>query len=275
MNEKLIFAYDLDGTLMFNGNEMNSETINALEKVNNQGYINVVATGRALARALPILDLVKGIDYFICSNGTIIYDVKKKKTIILGQVDKDIFYDVFPYALKHNLIMRMDSITGSIDWMKNKQSPDWMKDEEVMDMSSINLLDDEEFKNEALDPNKTWIQVALRSSKNEAQCHTNFFANLYNNKYSVTLTNGRYTDINPFGYTKWTGIQSLLSILKLEDYKIISFGDSGNDVEMLQKANFGFAMANASAEAKEAADEVIGYNTSNTIANKILSLIKR
>ena len=48
--------------------------------------------------------------------------------------------------------------------------------------------------------------------------------------------------------------------------EILAFGDSYNDIDMLQYAGMGVAMANAPEDIKKAADFVTGTNTENGVA---------
>lgn len=47
------------------------------------------------------------------------------------------------------------------------------------------------------------------------------------------------------GVHKANGLRILQQRWGIEDHEVVAFGDSGNDIEMLQHAGFGFAMANA------------------------------
>lgn len=76
--KKKIFSYDLDGTLLMSNNKVHPVTKKAFHDVHKKGGINILNTGRGLLKVLPLLDEFDGIDYFICSNGALIYDVKTK-----------------------------------------------------------------------------------------------------------------------------------------------------------------------------------------------------
>nr|WP_308435868.1 HAD hydrolase family protein [Mycoplasmopsis bovis] len=66
----------------------------------------------------------------------------------------------------------------------------------------------------------------------------NTLMDLYKDKYSVYLTNRIYTDVNPLGISKWNGLKEFMRIYNMQDCIIYAFGDSSNDVEMLQNAHF-------------------------------------
>lgn len=55
------------------------------------------------------------------------------------------------------------------------------------------------------------------------------------------------------GNHKANGLRKIQQIYDIRDEEVLTFGDSGNDLEMLRYAGYGFAMENASAPAKAAA----------------------
>lgn len=65
-----------------------------------------------------------------------------------------------------------------------------------------------------------------------------------------------FTDANPEGISKVTGIHALMQHYGLEPTAYMAFGDSVNDLEMLQDAECGIAMGNAAEEIKNVADAV-------------------
>ncbi|WP_163276884.1 HAD hydrolase family protein, partial [Klebsiella aerogenes] len=55
------------------------------------------------------------------------------------------------------------------------------------------------------------------------------------------------------GVHKANGLRILQERWGIENHEVVAFGDSGNDIEMLQHAGFGYAMANAAAPVKAVA----------------------
>lgn len=99
----------------------------------------------------------------------------------------------------------------------------------------------------------------------------------YSEKYShladVHIAGEVYLDINPLATSKLTGIEDLGKYIGLTAEDFVSFGDSGNDLQMLEGSGIGICMGNGTAQAKEAADYVIGDNNSDAIAKAIRELI--
>ena len=61
----------------------------------------------------------------------------------------------------------------------------------------------------------------------------------------------------PKGSGKYDGARRLAKEYGISEDEMICIGDSGNDIDMLEKCNFSIAVKNAEEEAKKAAKEVI------------------
>ncbi len=73
--------------------------------------------------------------------------------------------------------------------------------------------------------------------------------------------------------TKATALRLLAEDLGVDTADVACFGDNHNDRSMLMWAGRGYAMANATDDAKAAADEVIGLNDEDGLAVKIEELL--
>ena len=71
------------------------------------------------------------------------------------------------------------------------------------------------------------------------------------------------------GINKAHGIQFLKERWQIKDGETMAFGDSGNDQEMLEEAEYSFAMANAKESVKEVSDYVIGSNNDQAVLDAI------
>ncbi len=73
--------------------------------------------------------------------------------------------------------------------------------------------------------------------------------------------------------TKGMAVQELSEDLGIDQSEVASFGDNHNDVSMLAWAGRGYAMGNATVDAKDAADFVIGTNGQDALATQVRALI--
>ncbi|MCH3905091.1 MAG: HAD family hydrolase [Lactobacillus sp.] len=81
-------------------------------------------------------------------------------------------------------------------------------------------------------------------------------------------------DISPLGMNKVRGLEYFNEQFGIDPAEMVAFGDSGNDVKMLQYAGIGYATGTAMDEAKEAADEVSGSSSESAVQKQILALLE-
>lgn len=77
------------------------------------------------------------------------------------------------------------------------------------------------------------------------------------------------------GVTKATGLTQLAAQHGIRPAEVVAVGDMPNDVPMLQWAGRSYAVANAHAAAKAAADAVVSSNDDDAVAELIESLLRR
>ncbi|QZE12132.1 HAD family hydrolase [Mycoplasma sp. Ms02] len=275
---KYIFAYDLDGTLLTKQGNVHPKTMEQLEKVAQKGFYNTVATGRCLPKVLPLLeeDILNHFDYLVCSNGAVIYDVKNKVTKVLGNVDTRAFDVMKTAAQKHNLIFNLDteSYTGTyVQGSKTNELPEWILQSAVMDLNLAKFADLDELERVTFDPENKVVQMALRCPIEKAQEIWQEVKVQLDQDHEVFLTNSVYVDVNPKGISKYQGIEEVIKMAGLSDNNLVAFGDSGNDIEMLKHAKYGFAMGNATQPAKDAAYGVVGDHNEGSIGIKIEEIL--
>ena len=94
-----IITIDLDGTLLNSRGEISSENRNAIKKAKEQGIEVVLASGRVSDSVLNIAKDIGADKYFICGNGSMIYDMQKDKVIYENFINKSkiVFIIIFTH----------------------------------------------------------------------------------------------------------------------------------------------------------------------------------
>ncbi|MBZ2399666.1 Cof-type HAD-IIB family hydrolase [Erwinia amylovora] len=80
-----------------------------------------------------------------------------------------------------------------------------------------------------------------------------------------------FVDLIIPGVHKAHGLSLLQKQWQIADHEVVAIGDSGNDIEMLAHAGYGFAMANA----QPAVKQVAGYHTDSNNHQGALNVIER
>lgn len=271
-----IFAFDLDGTLLNSENYVNEYTNEVLKKISDQGDKIVIATGRGLQKVKPILDRFSAIDYAVCSNGAVIYDVKKDSYEVLSTLDvKDLPF-MFSIQDKYDLPLVIDSPQRDATTIKGDKGkfPDWAYGGNGVMENDLSIFSDRVETTEYFNKNSTEIvKYAFRMPQELTQeVYEQVVAATKN--VVVYITNRVYVDVNPAGTSKYLGIRHIVDNFNLTLESLVAFGDSDNDLEMVQHAHVGVAMGNGTDNVKEVADIVIGHHNSDAIGKLLEAYIE-
>ena len=101
------------------------------------------------------------------------------------------------------------------------------------------------------------------------------FAQELDGKAEYLRTNIHHLEIMPKGVSKASGLEVLTKMLGITMREILAFGDFDNDAEMLKAVGFGAAVANATDNVKQNANQVIGSCSDNGPAVFLNELIQK
>ncbi len=280
-----LIVSDMDGTLLNDSMEISSENIAAIKKVQAAGLEFVVATGRSIEEAQPILQAAGIKCRYITSNGAQIFDengqniftvgIEKKKLALTmsilrhHQIYFELFTDRGGYTENIN-----DRIASVAHWLKST-SPNLSEAEAIeiaeshMATLPINFVAD--FKEVLENPEVTVLKIfamgqiddpALLLAKEELSQITNL---------SVTSSGANNIEVNHESAQKGRSLQKVTELLNLPLSNVAALGDNFNDMSMIEAAGVGIAMANAEAEVKAIAK----YETVTNIDNGVAYAIDR
>ncbi|WP_412031471.1 Cof-type HAD-IIB family hydrolase [Metamycoplasma buccale] len=266
-----LITFDLDGTLLKSNQTLSKKIIEKLLELQKQGHKIAFVTGRGYKNTEIFYKYFKP-DFAVLNNGADIYNlitnevfipyslsIKEtemaneiaKKEFALFSISTNLnFYAIMEYCKNENFLTAEDKKYFSL-------SKHYSFSEAINDITS---------KQEII------LQIALRQTeeniKNIAKKYDNLFPDL-----SKRITSRVFWDLNGPHISKYTGIEKILNILNITNENLISFGDSNNDIPMLEKAKYSFAMQNATTEVKKIVSEILdGDCNSDAIYNKILEL---
>lgn len=274
--KKYIFATDVDGTLLMDNGQVHPETYDAFKKASNLGHTIVIATGRALVRTLPLLKKLPFVDYFVCNNGSLIYDVKNNKTVFLKTVNPQHYLKMVEFVKENKDKNVAFKLHTDKDWIGTIASCDVIDKPTFLDEELDAKIKDYISKNDnkQILPNQYPTQMSINANEKFCEKHYNDFKNWFGHDSEVFLTNSIFLDVNPKGTSKWTSLVELGKMLNIDKESIVTFGDSGNDLEMLIKANEnGWAMGNSKPDLLKFIKPKIGTNNTNAIAIVILNYL--
>lgn len=246
-----LVALDIDGTLVRHDGSLSPEVIRAVSATVAAGHRVVIATGRSVLGALPViraLGLEEG--QAICSNGAVTiavdeaapdgYRVLRAETFHPGPVLRRL-REAWPDAQ-----IAVEVLGRGFD-VCSDFGPGELEGE-------IRIVDSwEELAT------RPATRVTFRSPRGTAQDFVTLAQRLGMHGVSYAVGFTAWMDIAAAGVTKASGLERVRRHYRIAKEATLAVGDQRNDVEMLRWAAWGVAMGNAPQEVKAVADQVTGH----------------
>lgn len=248
----------MDGTLLTDDKRVTEATKEILREVKKQGVLLGIATGRAqflLERTLKEYQIDDLFDVAVGLNGVMIIDRNRKTVSYTHRLTSEMTRNIAKYAAKidANLI----GYTQTCLYAKY--------DDEQAKSSSKRLR----LPIQVYDFTKTdqqWDKLLVIRSHPFTTEEFAYLQAMDNDQYHGFETDRNCFEVVDARISKATGIQALCEQLHLSVDEVLAFGDSGNDVEMLQMCGIGVCMGNGNEQAKQVADAVTLSNEEDGIA---------
>ncbi len=266
MQIKLI-ALDMDGTTLNEHHEVSTITKTAIEQAIAQNVEVIISTGRTGIELKPIFDKFTNIRYFICGNGSKIYDREKninvyenmlpfkESSTIMRQLVK---YDVVPEVYANERIYTDQYYYDHVDDYINPT----LKSLILRSRTPVENIHD--FLLQHQKPIEK-INIFYKDIENKNKVHK-----LCTNM-EVTLTSSldQNIEINSKTASKGNALQHLCQKMNIASTDVMAIGDASNDISMLKYAGFSVAMGNAIPEVKEISKFTTLSNIENGVAASI------
>lgn len=289
-------ALDLDRTTLDSQGHLSEENRTAIESAVADGVHVVVASGRSLDSLPAEITDIKGIRYAITSNGAAVYDLSERKCLRQFKMTPESAEDI----LRHTEPERMKVAYGEAAGMSEVEMSE-------IEISYEAFIDGRAFAESryVADPVRfgampqaiSYIQgtrmpvedmrTFIHVHKSELDCidlvvksedmKRKLWKNLRQNVRNVYITSSvrQLLEISHRDAGKESGAKFLLEYLGLAREELAAFGDGDNDSGLLKYAGIGFAVANASLECRDAADEIVASNDENGVAQGINKILRK
>lgn len=253
---KIVF-FDIDGTLVSKQNHIPESTKRAIKELKKRDILPVIATGRAPLLLEEVRQKLE-IDSYISMNGQLV--VLNGEVIFANPLPKEVVTRLTDEAAKQNngvmLCGSQDVYTNSLISLAKRSSVlSLLKGLTKLIPGKIQLKLLRRAMKKPPEPKdyagKDIYQVILEASPGEENHFENQFPEL-----TFTRSNSFSLDIIGKGISKASGIETFIEALGVKKEDTYAFGDSLNDLEMLQYVGVGVAMGNGLPEVKKVSDMV-------------------
>lgn len=242
---KHIFC-DLDGTLFNKG--ISDEDAKAIEEIEKEGVKFHIATGRVFKQAYNMVNSKFKLNgYYICENGSFIYDENKnlifKETIndylVKKLISKFKYDDAYMYLkYKGDMVIGVD------------------KKEIVREYSMKYIVDEGILEKETYDGLVGNVGI-LSGDKNLLKRIEYYYKSEFSDVCDIYMSSPITINILPNHVSKRHSIEKICQLHKINLDEVATMGDSPNDICMLKDLKYSFAMEGAVDEVKNEASYVM------------------
>lgn len=257
-----LIASDIDGTFFDDQHEYNHERFNQqLKLLHQQGVKFAIASGNYLGHLQRVVQY-SPVDAFVSENGAHI--VVDGEEAYASYLSKDTVNLIIEDLQKLGDNLKAFILSGE------KATYTEAKYESALDKYYIHnykLVDDVKKVNDGIFK----VNVSLNNDKlDEVEQRLN---DQFGGKVHATASGFGSIDIIAKEVNKSFGLQKLADHYGISLQDVVSFGDNGNDDEMLQESGLSYAMKNAKQSTKDAADKITELdNNHEGVLNTIDSL---
>lgn len=255
---KGVVFFDYDGTLVDESANISlptPSTLNALKKLQQNGYMVTLCTGRARCHVPSAINF--SFDCYITSNGA------------CAEINGEVI---------HNLCFEKKEIPLFESYFQKKGINYMLERYHTCDCHD---MEEYYFKNMVSFyklPTQSFVPIHEKSHENVNKIVIEFdskerfsdFSSVFKN-YTIIPQNYQHAlDIGKKGVTKSTGIQFILRYLNLDQKNTYAFGDGGNDIEMFQLVGTSIAMGTHTPALTPYASYITDNVADNGIKNALL-----
>ncbi|CAO1945917.1 unnamed protein product [Urochloa humidicola] len=267
---KYIFC-DMDGTLLNSKSQITARNAEALREARSRGVNIVIATGKARPAVIDVLSMadlsgktgiVSESSPGVFLQGLLVYGSEGRQ-IYKRNLDQEVCREALLYSLEHKIPLvafsqdhcysmfdhpLVDSLHYIYHEPKAKIVPSVDQLLGTAEIQKVLFLETPEGISSALRP--YWTKAI------EGRAH-------------VVQAQPDMLELVPPATSKGNGVQILLNHLSINPDEVMAIGDGENDIEMLQLASLGVALANGSEKTKAVANVIGATNDEDGVAQAI------
>lgn len=285
-----LIASDMDGTLLNNDLVVPEENINAIKEAQKAGIEFMIATGRGINEALPLLEKYHLHPAYITLNGAQVFDENEKVQVELP-LNLGISHQIISTLRKYKLYFEMVTNQGIFSNSKVQRinnianlitnlNPDtpfklaialssarlelmkiqYVKDyDELLARPAISI-----FKIIAFDSNHPNNLISVKEA----------LLNEFNSQIIITSSSKVNIEINDIHAQKGIALKKYADKKGISSNEIMTLGDNTNDTTMIQYAKYSVAMENAVDSIKKIANYITARNDQAGVARAIKKAIQ-
>ena len=248
-----IVALDLDETLLDLNKNCCKRNIKAIHEAQKLGVKVVPSSGRTpgfLGTTLQDLNIDKENEYCILGNGSIVVDNANNDVIFCAPIPFDVAKELFELGKEKGLGVQV--FTPENVYFYFTDDEEWNR---ICHLGNnlVHRFDD------SCDDLKDKTIIKMLYQKKDMpylKALAEEMKEMVEGRISISFSSGRYLELNQYGINKGVGLKALADHLNVDMKDTIGIGDNYNDLDLIEAAGLGCAVANAIDEVKNIASYV-------------------
>jgi len=257
-----LIATDLDGTLLDDAGAVSPRTRAALDSARDAGIATVPVTARQPIGLRPIAEQAGFDDWALCGNGAYGVHLTTGEHLFAEEIPADVqrelaeaLLNVIPDLAFASVRDAGEGFVAQEGYAALAQLSDHKRDPATMGgVPLADVLGAPSLKLVIRHPSVPIPEIyeTLRA--------------LGLTGFEATLSGAPFVEVMAQGVSKATGVAQVCARLGIDRGEVLAFGDALNDLEMLEWAGHGVAVANAIGAVRDAADEVTASHAGDGVA---------
>lgn len=257
MNILKAAAFDLDDTLLRDDLSISAFTEGVFRRLNKAGFFLIAASGRSCMSILPFVERLGCICLYIACNGAEIYDGPTGELLHAESFSVELAHEICDFGAEYGCYAQT---YGGDSFFFNQYSVYAERYAAASMLKGVYVGDLREYIRE---PRSKILMMAdekqIARMLEEARAR-------FAGRLSVTCSKPYFLEFNPLNATKGIALGFAARRLGIRTEEIAAFGDSLNDLSMLQAAGCSVAVANARPEVRSLCDDVCPSNQEDGVA---------
>jgi Cof subfamily protein (haloacid dehalogenase superfamily) len=255
-----MIVLDLDDTLLRDDLTISDRTLASLQRAQTEGLRVILASGRptgAIWRYAKELQIERHGGFLISFNGAVVTEAATGTTLFQTSLTKETIHELYDLSVAHGTLI----LSYVDDKIVTPQANEWADVEQSLTGMEIRVVPD--FKAAVqVDCTKAILlqEPAFLGSVAEK------LRPAVQDRLNMSISKPFFLEFTGKGIDKRHSLARLCETLAILSSEVIAFGDSYNDVGMIEFAGLGICMANGPAEVRAKADHVTASNMEDGIA---------
>jgi hypothetical protein len=260
-----LVAIDLDDTLLRSDLTVSDRTREALRQVRTMGVAVTISTGRMFSSARPFAEQLELDVPLITYGGALVKNAGSGEVLYNRPLEPEVARQVIRFARERQVQVNFYLLNGEADELYAELMTSWGENYGRFSRVPFNRVPDLEALLERGNP----LKLLLIDEERAADRWLLELRSLLGEQVHLAKSKPCFLEMDHPEATKGRALQELAAWLQVERSQVLAIGDSYNDIEMLEFAGLGVAVANAPPDVRSRAGHVTASNDEDGVAQTL------